>query len=61
MCNTYRHSGSDQAVQLERLAPELKVEKDAYRMCQDLPNQAVLEVPQIAHPNARYPEALTQV
>jgi len=52
---------SHESIEIKWRALQLQVEKDPPRMCQDFPNQAMLKMPQIVHPQAGYGKALGQM
>ena len=50
-----------EAIEIKWRASQLQVEKDPNRMRQDFPDQAMLKMPQIVHPQAGDGKALGQM
>jgi hypothetical protein len=51
----------NESIEIKWRASQLQIEKDPHRMCQDFPNQAMLKMPQIVHPQAGDGKALRQM
>jgi hypothetical protein len=62
MCNwLFENSGRNQAIQIQWFASELEIEQDCDGVSENLTNQAMLRMPEIAHPNARDSKALSEL